>query len=60
MLDLKFVRDNVELVKERLADRGAVPAALDELVRLDAERRAILAEVERLRQRRNDLSKEVA
>ncbi len=60
MLDLKFVRDNVELVKERLADRGAAPAAFDELVQLDAERRAILAEVERLRQRRNDLSKEVA
>jgi len=60
VLDLKFVRDNVELVKERLADRGAVPAALDELVQLDAGRRQILAEVERLKQRRNELSKRVA
>ncbi|MBI2902879.1 MAG: serine--tRNA ligase [Candidatus Methylomirabilis oxyfera] len=60
MLDLKFVRDNVELVRERLAARGAVPSAFGELVQLDIEQRAILAEVERLRQRRNELSKEVA
>ena len=60
MLDLKFVRDNVELVKERLADRGAAPAAFDELVQLDAGRRQILTEVERLRQRRNELSERVA
>ncbi len=60
MLDLKFVRDNVELVKGRLAARGAVPVAFDELIQLDLQRRALLAEVERLRQRRNDLSKEVA
>lgn len=60
MLDLRYVRDNVELVRERLAARGAAPSILDEFVQLDAERRAILAEVESLRQRRNELSKEVA
>ena len=60
MLDLRFVRDNVELVRERLAARGAVPSAFDELIQLDVEQRAILAEVEKLRQRRNELSKEVA
>ncbi|MDE2180216.1 MAG: serine--tRNA ligase [candidate division NC10 bacterium] len=60
MLDLRHVRDNVELVRERLAARGAAPSTLDEFVRLDAERRAVLAEVDRLRQRRNELSKEVA
>ncbi len=60
MLDLKLIRDKGQLVKERLASRGEAPAALDELIQLDVEQRAILAEVERLRQRRNDLSKEVA
>ncbi|MDD5559607.1 serine--tRNA ligase [Candidatus Methylomirabilis sp.] len=60
MLDLKYVRDNVEIVRERLAARGATPSIFDEFVQLDVERRAILAEVERLRQRRNELSKEVA
>ncbi|PTL36911.1 serine--tRNA ligase [Candidatus Methylomirabilis limnetica] len=60
MLDLRFIRDNVELTRERLAARGAAPSTLDEFVQLDAERRALLAEVEGLRQRRNELSKEVA
>jgi seryl-tRNA synthetase len=60
VLDLRFIRDNVELTRERLAARGAAPSTLDEFVQLDAERRALLAEVEGLRQRRNELSKEVA
>lgn len=60
MLDLKFVRDNVELARERLATRGAAPGALDELLQIDAGRRQILSEVEGLKQRRNELSKRVA
>jgi len=60
VLDLRYVRDNAELVRERLAARGAAPFILDEFVQLDAERRAILVEAERLRQRRNELSKQVA
>ena len=48
------------MAKERLASRGEAPAALDELIQLDVEQRTILAEVEKLRQRRNELSKEVA
>jgi len=60
VLDLRFVRDNVELVRERLAARGAVPPAFEELLHLDAERRAALVEVEGLKQRRNELSKRVA
>ena len=60
MLDLRYVRDNVELVRERLAARGAAPFILEEFIQLDVERRATLAEAERLRQRRNELSKQVA
>ncbi|MGB4782332.1 serine--tRNA ligase, partial [Candidatus Methylomirabilis sp.] len=60
MLDLRFIRDNVETTRERLAARGAAPSTLDEFVQLDAERRALLAEVEGLRQRRNEMSKRVA
>jgi len=60
VLDLKYVRDNGELTRERLATRGMAPSTLDEFLRLDAERRVTLVEVERLRQRRNGLSKEAA
>ena len=60
MLDLKFVRDNVELVRERLATRGAIPPALEELLCIDSERRRVLVEVEKLRHERKELSKQVA
>ncbi len=60
MLDLRYVRDNTDLVRERLAARGAASSTLDKFIRLDAERRVALVEVERLRQRRNELSKQVA
>jgi len=59
VLDLKFVRDNVGLVKERLAARGPVSSALDELVQIDAERRSILVEVDEMRHQRKEVSKQV-
>ena len=60
MLDLKFIRDNAQMAKERLASRGEAPAALDELIQIDVERRGLLVEAELLKQKRNDLSKRVA
>ena len=60
MLDLRFIRDNVQMAKERLASRGEAPAALDELIQIDVERRGLLVEAELLKQKRNDLSKRVA
>lgn len=60
MLDLRFIRDNVQMAKERLASRGEAPAVLDELIQIDVERRGLLVEAELLKQKRNDLSKRVA
>jgi seryl-tRNA synthetase len=59
MLDIKFVRDNLELVRRGLAGRGESPD-LSEFIRCDAERRRLLIEVERLKQERNALSRAVA
>ncbi len=59
MLDIKFVRDNPEKVREQLAARGEVPA-LDELLKLDKRRRSLIEETDRLKARRNELSKEIA
>ena len=59
MLDLKFIRQNPEVVREALRKRGE-PAPLDELLSLDERRREILVEVEALKKRRNEASEEVA
>ena len=61
MLDIKFVRENVELVKENIRKKfqdHKLPL-VDEAVELDKETRAIKGEVEALRARRNSASSEI-
>jgi len=58
MLDIRFVRENLALVKEKLARRG-VTVALDEVERLDAERRQKIARADALRAERNRTSEEI-
>ncbi len=58
MLDLKFVRENPEKVREAMELKGEW-ADLDLLLELDRERRDLLQKVEDLRQLRNRVSKEI-
>ncbi len=59
MLDLKFIRQNPDQVREALVKTGQ-EAPLDELLELDEKRRTILGDVEKLKARRNLVSQEVA
>jgi len=60
MLDLGFVRNNLELVEEKLRARGADPAALlGDFRVLDQSRREAITTAERLKARRNELSQQV-
>jgi seryl-tRNA synthetase len=60
MLDLGFVRGNLELVEEKLRARGADPAALlGDFRSLDLSRREAITQAETLKARRNDLSQQV-
>lgn len=60
MLDLGFVRSNLELVEEKLRARGADPAALlGDFRALDQSRREAITTSERLKARRNELSQQV-
>src|SRR5215467_8735008 len=58
MLDLKFLRENLDGVKARLAARGG-SIDWDRFAALDKERREALAESERLKERKNRLSGEI-
>jgi seryl-tRNA synthetase len=60
MLELAFVRDNLDLVKERLSQRGLPASVLGDFERLDRERRKLLVEVEGLKARRNKVTDEIA
>ena len=56
MLDLKFIREHPEEVKENCANRG-VTVDVDELLRLDEERRRLVAEIDAGRAELNQASK---
>jgi seryl-tRNA synthetase len=56
MLDIKFIRDNIKLVKKNCADRK-VKIDLNKLLELDEARRENLAKIEQLRAERNQKSK---
>ncbi len=58
MLDTKYILNNLELVKEKTKARN-YEFDFDKLVELDGKRRALLVEVEKLKQDRNELSKQV-
>ena len=60
MLDLGFVRGNLEKVEEKLRARGADPAALlGDFRALDQRRREAITQAEQLKARRNELSQKV-
>lgn len=58
MLDIKLLRDNLELVKERIATRGT-KIDWEKFAAVDRERREALARWERLKEKKNRLSGEI-
>lgn len=55
MLDIQFIRDNPELVKEKSRQKG-YDVDIDQLLGFDAKRKEMLVEVEGLRHERNQLT----
>ncbi len=61
MLDIKFLRENPDLVKENIKKKfqDSKLALVDEVIELDAKSRAIKSEADSLRANRNKVSKEI-
>jgi len=63
MLDLRWIRQDPDAVRARLAVREKVAetdAAVERILRLDEERRALIGEGDGLKARRNSVSEEIA
>ncbi len=61
MIDLRLIRESPDSIRAALARRGGeVGGTVDEVLRLDQERRALLKRVEKLKAERNRASEEVA
>jgi seryl-tRNA synthetase len=59
MLDLNFVRDNLDTVRAALEARRHPTAPLEDFARLDAERKRAISESDRLNAERNAASREI-
>ena len=59
MLDLNYVRENIEKVREALNARRADTTTLDDFTRADEERRRVIAESDQLNAQRNASSREI-
>jgi seryl-tRNA synthetase len=58
MLDARFVREHIDVIKKSLLERNA-SIQFDEFLRLEEQRRTLLKEAEELRNKRNVVSEEV-
>lgn len=59
MLDLNYVRENLEAVRAALGKRSMPATALDDFTQADAERRQVIAESDLLNAERNTASREI-
>ncbi len=59
MLELRFIRENSELVQNKIRHRGLDDSGINSFLEIDQERRDILSELEGLRNQRKTLSQEI-
>jgi len=59
MLDIKFIRDNPEVVKQGIKNKNGKDR-VDELLVLDKQRRNLITQTEELKAKKNSVSQEVA
>jgi len=59
MLDIHRIREDAEGIRKRVTTKGADSSLVDTVEKCDAERRALLTEVEQLKGERNRVSKEI-
>ena len=59
MLDPKILRENPDIIRKMLKDR-AINFLLDDLIRLDKERRELIIKTDELRKKKNDIALEIA
>lgn len=60
MLDIRFVREHPDVVRENCIRKNTDPSGIDKIVQFDARRRELIQQVENLKAVRNAVSHEIA
>jgi len=58
MLDIQYIRDNKEAVKNATIDKGFNGAVVDKIIEVDIERRKLIGRVEEIRAKKNKLGRD--
>lgn len=58
MLDINFIRENKDIVKKGVTDKGFDVSLVDKVLELDEKRRKLIMEIEGLRAKRNKIADE--
>ena len=56
MLDINFIRENIDVVKKGVGDKGYSVDLIDKLLEIDQKRRELITKVDLLRQQRNEIA----
>lgn len=56
MLDIQFIRDNVDKVRKGISDKQYDPSLVDLVLELDQKRRQLIQEIQDLRRKRNEIA----
>jgi len=59
MLDIKYIREHIDLVKKNQENRADDPNKIDEVIALDEKRRALESEISQLKAEKNKLSPQI-
>ncbi len=60
MLDIQYLRDNADTIKQATIDKGFDGSVVDQVIKIDVERRKLIQEVETIRAQKNKLGKDDA
>ncbi|MBI2471056.1 MAG: serine--tRNA ligase [Planctomycetes bacterium] len=60
MLDINFIRNNPDKVKQAIANKHENAASIDQILEVDTQRRSMIHACEQLKSKRNEHSKEVS
>lgn len=59
MLDLKFIRENPDLVKKAIENKNEKNNKIDEIISLDTQRRELIIQTDELKSKRNQVSSQI-
>lgn len=59
MLDLQYIRGNADSLKQAIVNKQLDPSVVDELLRLDEQRRTLIPQIEELRRQGNELQRHI-